>query len=59
MNNRIQDVLTSISEVRVQFEQAASPLEKLDAYDRLQTLRAVLELECELELDQMLAKGVA
>lgn len=59
MNNRIKDVLTSISDVKLQFNDAATPMDKLDAYDRLQNLYVVLELECELELDQLFAKGVA
>jgi hypothetical protein len=52
MNIRIRDVLTSLQEVKEQFNNAQTPMDKLDAYDRMLNLYTVLELECELFADE-------
>lgn len=60
MNTRIFDVVEAIRAVKAQFELAPTPMDKLEAYDRLQNLYVVLELECELAIDEgSLKSGVA
>lgn len=59
MNNleRIKITLDAVNAVKVQLNTAEHPLDKIDALKRLETLRVVLEEECELAIDMMLAKS--